>query len=668
MPKPQKQKRVITKVFYPIYRVLFKRFSFDTQVRKSLMKSNKSVNAEIYLSKALAYSLPVGLLFWVIGFAAVSVLRSQGIIPKDITTGVNIQNETLLQLTQTLETPLILGGSAFIAGGIGFVLVFSYFLFKPRLDANARSREINALLPDAISFMYALSIGGLNQIEILQSIANADNTYGEVSEEFKIILNETQRFDSDYRNAIKDHAAQTPSKQLSRFLSDMLSILNTGGDIESFLADKRRKYIRQSKKKQEQTLETLELFGEMYMTLSLFPLLLIIMLVIMGIMGSSQTLKLAGTVYGMIPLTGLAFLVLISTVKQDDTGSGILVPTGKDESEVVNQKMSLSYGTLLDSYDNDHTVFSNIRRTEQTNVLKSLLKSPHIYFRDNPLHTLVFTVPLSITIVTILVLNGALPTSIEGLQANVITGTFGYFYLPSYLIGIPLAVFHEWRQSYENSVMNDFSETLRKLANANDIGLTLFEAFDQVSQTAEGRLADEFEIIHKKVQYGMSLEEALIEFNNKYQIPRLSRTIKLITKAQKASNQITEVLVTAAEASETQDDIIDKRKQQARMQVAIIIMTYITLLAVMVILQIRFIGVMAELVTAGGGGSSGPGSQFAASIDVDFLSLLFFHAVTLQGAISGLISGYMRDAKILSGAKFLVILQTIALIAWIFVV
>lgn len=659
-------------LFYPVYERFLEDYEFTENVRRDLIKSNNPKTVEMYLSKGLGLGVIVGVVLWIVTLISVYSMISTGVIPSDLSTGLHVPSKQLAAFIKAIKIPALLFISGLVMGLTGFGSVFGYFIFKPKLDANARKREINQLLPDAISYMYALSIGGLNQIEILEAIANADETYGEVSEEFKILLQETHKFDTDYRTAINNQASQTPSEQFSRFLSDMLSVLNTGGDIGSFLSDKKRKYIREAKQEQEKTLETLELFGEMYMTLSLFPLLLIIVLVIMGMMGNSQTLKLTGTVYGLIPMTGIAFLVLISTVKQDETGSGVLTPE-YSTANLVEQDLTVKYGELLEDRVDEHAVFEELNKTERSKNVKDILRRPHIYFRDNPIHTLAITIPLSIIFLVACVVLGFVPTTIDGLKSNVIMGTVLWFYVPSYIISFPLAVFHEWKTRRRSAVTSNFSETLRKLANANDIGLTLFEAFKQVADTSEGQLSREFETIHKKVKYGMSIERALIEFNNKYKIPRLSRTIKLITKSQKASNQITEVLVTSAEASETQDDLIRQRKSQARMQVAIIVMTYLTLLAVMAILQTRFIGVMAGLVESSGGSSGGSsagsgGMSFSASLDVEYLSLLFFHAVTLQGAISGLISGYMRDAKLMSGAKFVVILQTVALVAWVFVV
>jgi flagellar protein FlaJ len=88
----------------------------------------------------------------------------------------------------------------------------------------------------------------------------------------------------------------------------------------------------------------------------------------------------------------------------------------------------------------------------------------------------------------------------------------------------------------------------------------------------------------------------------------------------------------------------------------------------MAILKTQFLDVMAGLASqAGGGGDAGGGLNFGEGINIDLLSVLFFHAVTLQAALSGFISGYIRNADIVSGVKFVVILQTIALVVWMVV-
>jgi flagellar protein FlaJ len=667
----------IADMFYPLYTRLFSEDSdFVESVKVKLQQSRMSDTVEMYLSRSIGIGVITGLMLWLMGL----VVGYLFIMPL-ISGQTFLSADSALAPLEPLKGPAAVLLLGFVLGGIGFALGFGALVAVPYSRANARKREINMLLKDSVSYMYALSVGGLNQLEILEAMAQAEDTYGEVAREFQSIVHETEYFDTDYKTAIRNQAMETPSDELAQFLTDMLSIVNSGGDMESFLEDKKQKHMRTAKQQQEMTLETLELFGEMYMTLSLFPLLLIIILVIMRMLGEAGPMMLTATVYGLIPLTGVGFLVLISTVKQDEPGDGYLRPNdSSDWLEGAGQSSLLDLG-FVEDFTGDFSVFDRIENREGTHETVRVLSNPHIFFRDNPLYTLALTVPAALVVVAIALVSGEAPTAWGGpdnpasMMANPVWGTFVYIYLPLYIVLVPLTVFYEWNVRSRKAVISDISDNLRKLSSANDTGLTLLESLDTVSDTSSGKIAKEFESMHAKVNYGMSLKEALVEFNNKYHIPRLARTVKLISKAQEASSQITDVLNTAAAASENQDDIDRERKSRSRMQVVIIIMTYLTLLAVMALLKTQFLDVMAGLVESGSqagesgqqaAGAAGGGGQQSLTGDIkpSKLSMMFFHAVTLQSILSGFISGYMRDADLLSGVKYTVVLMTIALLVW----
>jgi flagellar protein FlaJ len=376
---------------------------------------------------------------------------------------------------------------------------------------------------------------------------------------------------------------------------------------------------------------------------------------------------LYATVYLLVPIVGIGFLVLVSTVKQDEPGDGYLQLDGDDDAQREPGLLNLG---LIERFVGDYAVFDRIRSREGTYETKQVIRHPARFFRDHPLFTLAFTVPVTLVLVANAVLAGVAPTTWSGMVASPIWGTFLYAYLPLYVVGIPLAFFREWNVRSRRRITNNLSDNLRKLSSANDTGMTLLESIRMVSDTTSGKLGREFDVMYEKVNYGTSLKRALVEFNNKYHIPRLARTVKLISKAQEASSRITAVLTTAAQASENQDDIARERKSRARMQVVIIVMTYLTLLAVMIILKVKFLGTMSGLSgsAAGSSGAQQASQQlsFGGNIDTQLLGAMFFHAVTLQGIISGFIAGYIRDASVLSGVKFAVVLPTIALIAFAF--
>ena len=662
------------RLFYPVFGLLFDpKGDFVGDVERKLVEARMTDPVEMYVSRSLGVGVLVGLALWVVGTLLGYGVFAFGLIaPETLSLGVPSPSPAATELLRSLVVPAAVFISGLLFGSIGFALGFGTLIALPYSRSSAREREINLLLADSVSFMYALSVGGLNQLEILRAMATAEDTYGEVSKEFQSVINETEYFGTDYRNALRQQSMETPSDEFSQFLADMLSIVNSGGDMEAFLKDKKEKHLRTSKQEREMTLETLELFGEMYMTLSLFPLLLIVILVIMGMMGEADDFLLYATVYILIPLTGLGFLVLVSTVKQDEPGDGYLRPDGgSDRLQQTSQEGLLHFG-LIEGFTGRGGVFDRIRDREGTYKTKRILTAPHHFLRDNPLFTLVMTVPAALAVVGVAVASGSAPTTFDGWVDRPVWSAFIWVYVPAYMTLIPLAVFYEWGQRSKQAVTGKLSENLRKLSSANDTGQTLLESIRTVSETSSGRLAEEFEVINAKVNYGMSLRDALVEFNNTYAVPRLARTVKLISEAQEASSQITDVLTTAAQASENQDDIERERRSRTRMQVAIILMTYVTLLGVMAILQTQFIDVMGGLSSQADGGSAdavgGGGPDFGGGgVEPDVLSLLFFHAVTIQAVLSGFISGYIRNATVLSGVKFAVALMTLALGVWIVV-
>jgi flagellar protein FlaJ len=679
--------------FYPVYRRLFDEDGdFVATVEDKLGEARMADNVEMYISRALAVGTIAGLMLWLLGMLLGYLVLTQvlQLTAEEISfLGLRLPEGTA-STADALKIPFLAFVSGLVFGTVGFATGFGSLLSIPYFRSNSREREINVLLADSVAFMYALSVGGLNQLEILQSMAQADDTYGEVSREFQVIVLETEYFDTDYRTAIRNQALQTPSDELSQFLTDMLSIVDSGGDMTSFLEDQKDKHIRTAKQEQQKVLDTLELFGEMYMTLSLFPLLLIIILVIMSMMspGSRMDMML-GTVYGLIPLTGLGFLVLTSTVTQDNVGDGYLRPDRGDEQTYAEADAGILRLGIVEEYTGTYSIFDRIKSREGTYRVMEVLKAPHIFFRDNPLMVLAVTVPLTLVFYGLVVVFHLAPMNVAefvaprgtevpdkigfilpGTRAKqwelpAIVGTFMWVYVPIYLNLLPLSLFHEWNLRMRRSVVGNLSENLRKLSSANDTGMTLLESIKVVASTSSGRMADELEAMHAKVNYGTSLKNALREFNNRYHIPRLARTIKLIGEAQEASSQIQDVLSTAAQASENQDDIDRERKSRTRMQMVIIVMTYLTLLGVMALLKIKFLTVMGDLAgqTASSGGSQAPGGDLS-SVNVDVLSVLFFHAVVLQALLSSFIAGYIREVSLMAGLKFAVVLPTIALVTW----
>jgi len=62
-------------------------------------------------------------------------------------------------------------------------ITYGLFLLYPAFQAGERKQSIDRNLPYAVTFMFALSRGGMNIIDILRSLSKSESTYGEVSRE-----------------------------------------------------------------------------------------------------------------------------------------------------------------------------------------------------------------------------------------------------------------------------------------------------------------------------------------------------------------------------------------------------------------------------------------------------------------------------------------------------
>jgi flagellar protein FlaJ len=75
----------------------------------------------------------------------------------------------------------------------------------------------------------------MNTFEIIREIAEADEVYGSVSDEFDMTVRDIELFGNDLFTALRDARNLTPSANLEQFLDDLLSVLDSGFDVTNFL-------------------------------------------------------------------------------------------------------------------------------------------------------------------------------------------------------------------------------------------------------------------------------------------------------------------------------------------------------------------------------------------------------------------------------------------------
>ncbi|MEK6856832.1 MAG: type II secretion system F family protein [Nanoarchaeota archaeon] len=229
---------------------------------------------------------------------------------------------------------------AFISGffifGIGifdffkslmFALLFFFitafvFYYYPKVIADSRRREIKNDLPFAIIHMAAVAGSGAKLVDIFGMLLQSGE-YKALSGEIKRVMNYVHLFGYNLTTALKSVAETTPSNEFRDILNGMVSSIESGGSIKTFLKNKAEDTLIRYRADRKKYVETLSTYTDIYTAILIAaPLLFVIVLVLISIVGS----KLGGLEIGFIekvgtfivvPALNIGFIIFMNIVQPD---------------------------------------------------------------------------------------------------------------------------------------------------------------------------------------------------------------------------------------------------------------------------------------------------------------------------------------------------------------
>ena len=279
-----------------------------------LVSARIGMTLDQYLWRSVKFAVLAGLLFAVLGFFASAYLSFQFLTARaGIYNVFNIQLPVFFQAVYPAQyVQVIIVVVSFI---VGTFIGYAVLLRLPALEKNNRKIKINLTLHNAVAYMYAMRRGGAQLMTIFVSLSDRANVYGEVALEFRQIVRDTEFFGYDVVSAIRHLSETTPSEKLKDFLEDLLSVIESGGDMAEFLSMRVRLYQEEARFEQRQFLNVLSIVAESYVTLFVAgPLFLIIIMVVMGMMGGSAVLQLALVTYVVLPIGSIVFILTIDLI------------------------------------------------------------------------------------------------------------------------------------------------------------------------------------------------------------------------------------------------------------------------------------------------------------------------------------------------------------------
>lgn len=617
---------------------------------------------EMYVSSAIFYSLLASIVGLIIGVTLVYLILVIFGLPEQLTNiRINESFAWLLIFRDIFIGGFLIAFSILFFGGITYAL----FLLYPSFQAGERKNEIDQQLPYAVTFMYALSKGGMNIIEVFRSLARSENTYGEVSKEIDTIIREMDFFGHDLRTAISNISETTPSDRMQDLLYNLLTIIDSGGDIAKYFQDKSEQYLQKARVDQKGFLETLALLAESYVTAFVAgPLFIIILGVMMAVMGSGSDTMVYAIIYAVLPVGSIMFVVMISIITPGELGDPEILKTrerldhGIPEIPEHLKPVYDEQGNLLDETDEkiaEREKYEDFIKSKKNLKLKLYLNNPFKPFIEKPEYSLALFGPLGLIVMTLpLLLN------INNLYTNteIIDFVDDYVFFGILTAIIPLALFFEIKSRRLKKLERSVPDLLKRLASTNETGMTLQESIKLIAKTETDEISKEVKKVWRDIIWGLDINDGLIRFANRLRTQVVSRSFTLITKANESSGDIGEVLRVAARDAASDQDMKRERSMNMMIYIVIIYISFLVFVGVIYVISTTF---LTEMARAGEQiSSSGASGGFITKFNLEDYTRLFKHAALIQGLSSGLMAGAMGEGRVLAGLKHSIIMMSVA--------
>lgn len=621
------------------------------EMRKKLRSAHIFKPYEEYVSEAIVTSLITAALGLVLG----------GIIGIIIVTWVYIPSLVVYDpgLAEFLRifTPYKEIIALSVISTLFFILVggmtYSIFMIYPSFKSSIRKVNIDTQLPHAVMYMYALSRGETNIIEIIRSVATLPNVYGEVSKEFAKILRDMELLGIDFMTALRNLQNETPSQNLSELLGNLITLIDNGGEITDFFAMQIENSRVKTKSEHGLFLDMLGMIAEGYVTgFVAGPLFLIIVAVTLGSMKGSMTALLLGMTFAVLPFGSIGFIVLIDLMlpKDDQIIKGLNLRKIKDFIGI----------RMIKTPENAETgLFEEYERSKKRIRIEGILKDPLHAFFEEPALSLYITIPAAILLLGFVIMLN--PGSLSDGYTKASQYITNYILLSALIVLVPYIIFFETRSRKIWNIENAIPQFLRHLSIINETGLSLAESLRIMLRTEKGPLRIHIEKMYTDIMWGSSITQAFVGFANRVKINSLSRVVALVTRASESSGDIRQVLDIAADDTNMNLQLKKDKSTNMLIYLIIIYMSFLVFLYVVYSLTATFLPPMAKGAAAGGG-------AFIKNFDLEFYKVYFYHTALIQAFFSGLVAGVMGEGDFRSGFKHSIILMLIAFALFTFMV
>lgn len=610
-------------------------------LREDLVAANMGVTLDRYLLRTFLVSGLFGTFWAIAAFLAMHL----AVLPQ---VSVGIYNIFSIRPPAFVPTDALQIAVSVLIFVLTAYAAYIFFLRYPSLVKKNRTTRINLLLHHAVAYMYAMRQGGAEMMAVFRAISGSSSVYGEVAHEFRRVVRDADYFGYDVITALRHLQETTPSEKLQEFVQDLVSVVESGGDMLAFLETRVRTYQEEARFEQKTFLSTLQLVAEAYVTLFVAgPLFIIIVMVVMGFVSSTSVVQLSVIIYLLIPVGSLFFILFVDAVSIKTEGI----------ERYTGIRWLHEFGDArVEERTGDEPLVRQLAHYDRIRKLRSFLHHPFQAFLIEPNRTFYVAVPVALAYVLLAVLATPAYPDVEVL----IDVLDDHLIVALLIVLLPFGICYQIWRTKVMGLEAGIPEFLNRLSGINQVGLTLAQAITIIVKADLGVLTYEIRKIKRDIEWGASVQDALVRFEERIRTPTIARAVTLITTASRMTGDIGVVLNIAARDAAISETLKRERRAEMFIYTAIVYLVFIVFIFVVAVIDAQFLSVLAGVDTLAPG--SMPGGISFGSTSIATFERLLFHACLIQALFTGLIAGEMGEGSLRAGVKHAAIMVFIAFV------
>ena len=211
-----------------------------------------------------------------------------------------------------------------------------------------------------------------------------------------------------------------------------------------------------------------------------------------------------------------------------------------------------------------------------------------------------------------------------------------------------------------------FLEFSRNLVESVKAGIPVSRAIINVSGKSYGSLSPHVIKLGNQIKLGIPVSQALKIFANDIKNRVISRSIILITEAEKSGGDIALILESVAKSVSEIEDLKKERRTSMYNLVMEGYIIFIIFIIIMIVMQVKLIPLVTSTISAAEtkspAGGDGIAGGFSGGESIAKMNQIFFILIMVQSLFAGLVIGKLSEGILKAGIKHSFILLALSLL------